>query len=182
MKIPKPKAVNFQLLKDDHPAYSLLAKVREKWHQEISDAHIALAFWKNVKRDRDGIMKLGRIHKASDLQRELVSVDFIILLNETVWTATEFTEKQKKALLDHELCHATISLDKDGGERKDSRGRFIYRMRRHDIEEFRDVVKRHGCYKADLEQFAKIIIKKFDAPLLAKLDEAPAAVEASAPS
>lgn len=35
------------------------------------------------------------------------------------------------------------------------RGRLLWRLRRHDVEEFRDVVTRHGFYKADLALFAK---------------------------
>jgi Putative phage metallopeptidase len=171
--VGKPKSVNLQLLDHDHRAYELLRMVRDKWHQEIDQAKIALAFWKKVKADRDGILKLGRIHHTSELHRELAPWDFVILLNETVWMDPDFGDKQKKALLDHELCHATIATDKAGNARKDERGRLLYRMRRHDIEEFRAVVKRHGCYKADLEEFARILLKKVDAPLLAKLDDEP---------
>lgn len=173
-KTAKPKAINVQLLQPEHAAYEMLRTVRQKWHQEIDQARIALAFWKKVKADRDGILKLGRIHHTSELHREFVEWDFVILLNETVWNSEEFTDKQRKALLDHELCHATVALDKERNVKKDERGRVLYRMRRHDIEEFRAVVKRHGCYKSDLEDFAKILLKKMDAPLLAKLDDAPA--------
>lgn len=176
-KPAKPRATRFTILDDKDKAYELLRWVRGKWHQEIDQAKIALAFLKKVKADRDGIRMLGRIHKASDLQREFVAWDFVILLNEEVWRSEDWTDKQKKALLDHELCHVTVSLDKTDAVRTDDKGRTLYRMRRHDIEEFRVIVRRHGCYKADLEEFAAVLLKKIDAPLIAKMEEKPASAD-----
>lgn len=37
--------------------------------------------------------------------------------------------------------------------------------RKHDIEEFRDVVARHGCYKKDLDNFAEALLEKHANPL-----------------
>ena len=50
--------------------------------------------------------------------------------------------------------HAARKYDDKGEPVIDERGRPVYRMRKHDIEEFADVVARYGCYKADLESFA----------------------------
>jgi hypothetical protein len=54
----------------------------------------------------------------------------------------------------------------------DALGRGIYRVRKHDIEEFHEIIARHGCYKRDLEQFAKVIEKRKQQTL--PLDEPPA--------
>ncbi len=32
----------------------------------------------------------------------------------------------------------------------------VYRLRKHDLEEFRAVVDRHGFYKSDIEEFARV--------------------------
>lgn len=73
------------------------------------------------------------------------------------------------ALLDHELCHAAPSLDDETLDVKyDERGRPVWRVRKHNIEEFTEVVERHGLWKKDLERFAEAIAKKRRMPLLAE--------------
>ena len=101
----------------------------------------------------------------SDLHRELADWDFVILLNQEVWRDQDFTEEKKSALMDHELCHAARSFDSEGNEQRDERGRAVWRTRKHDIEEFQEIVKRHGCYKKDLERFADELLKRRAAPL-----------------
>lgn len=115
-------------------------------------------------------MILGKCIKASDLQRELVAYDFVILLNKEVWESPEFTEEKKRALVDHELCHAAPAEDKDTGEQKtDEKGRPVWRIRKHDIEEFRCIVERHGRYKSDLEAFAEALLKSKQLAMAAKV-------------
>lgn len=86
--------------------------------------------------------------------------DFIILLNQEVWNDKEFGPEKKAALIDHELCHAEVALARDGEPKLDERGRRVWRTRKHDIEEFRAVVQRHGCYKYDLEKFAETLLRR----------------------
>ncbi len=175
-KPPKPKPINFELipLKDgDHEPepYRILAEIRGKFHNDLEQAKIALAWRKSLKADKDGHLMLGKCVKASDLQRELAIYDFLILLNREVWMDMDFTAEKKKALLDHELCHATSVLDKFGMQKYDERGRAIWRVRKHDIEEFREVVQRHGCYKRDLELFARSLLQAPKLPLIEKMEE-----------
>jgi hypothetical protein len=66
---------------------------------------------------------------------------------------------QRTALLDHELCHAAVKLDKHGETTVDARGRVIYRTRKHDLEEFSSIVERHGLWTSDLERFAAALRK-----------------------
>ena len=171
LKLPKPKAINFELIPPmdgmhEPEPYKILREMREKFHPDLSKARIALAWRKKLKRDRDGHLILGKCVKASDLQRELVDWDFVILLNREVWFDDGFKPEKKRALVDHELCHADAARDKDGFPKRDERDRFVWRTRKHDIEEFRDIVKRHGCYKADLEEFAKALLAKRSTPSL----------------
>lgn len=168
----KPKRINYELVPEAQvEPYRLLEQVRRKWHAELVDARIALAWRVRLKADKDGHLLLGRCVKVSDLHREFAEYDFIVVLNREVWDDPEFGKDKKMALLDHELCHAAVVLDKHGDKKVDERGRGVYRMRKHDVEEFRAVVERHGCYKRDLEAFAKALLKKADAPLLAGIPE-----------
>jgi hypothetical protein len=163
--VSKAKTINFELIEEPSQPYKVLDAMR-RFHRDITGARIALAWRLNLAPDKDGHLILGKCVKASDLQRELVDYDFVILLNRKVWEDPDFSDEKRRALMDHELCHAAPSTDKDGAHREDERGRKIYRVRKHDIEEFYAIVARHGCYKRDLEVFADTLMKRRNAPLL----------------
>ncbi len=137
--------------------YQLLEELVFTHHQHLRNARIALAWHLGWKPDADGRVKLGMCKKASDLDRELAAYDFVILLRHLFWTDPQVTDPQRRALLDHELCHADVRLNKYGEPLTDERGRTVYRTRRHDIEEFSEVVERNGLWKRDLEDFAAAI-------------------------
>lgn len=161
----KAKKINFELIENESSEpYQILRQMR-KHHAEIAEAVIKMAWRTNLKADKDGHLVLGKCVKISDLHKEVVECDFIVLLNREVWEDPAFTTDKKKALVDHELCHAAVSADEDG-EKYDERGRKVWRTRKHDIEEFHAIVKRHGCYKRDLEVFAEALLKKRSTPLL----------------
>lgn len=165
-KAKKLKSVNFKLIEppkegEKSEPYELLAEVRREWHKDTAEAKIALAWRTQLKPDTDGRLMVGRCCRASELQRELIAWDFVILLNAEAWSEKEFTRERKLALLDHEMCHVAQALDKKTGkQRYDERIRPIWRTRGHDIEEFRAVVARHGTYKRDLERFAEALLKQ----------------------
>ena len=154
----KGKKVRVELIPPKHPAYVMMAKIRKRYHYSTRKAKIALMWRIAYRPDRDGHLVLGKCKKASDFQRELAEYDFVILLNKEVWNDKKFGERRQRALLDHELCHAA-RLERHGKSVKDERGRYCWRMRDHEIEEFREIVERHGLYKADLERFAEAILK-----------------------
>ena len=160
-KRSKPKTVSYELLTRDsvigHPMYALLDELITKYHQDLRDARIALAWCTSWKPDVDGRVTLGKCRRASDLDRELAAFDFIILLRRAFWQHPQVTDTQRTALLDHELCHGALKFDATGEPVEDARGRKVYRVCKHDIEEFTVIVARHGCYKADLEAFAKAL-------------------------
>lgn len=144
--------------------YRILDDVVSKHHSSLSDAAIAVAWRKDTKPDKDGKIVLGRCVKVTGLMRELIAFDFVIVLNREYWAL--FSVEQKTALIGHECCHAEVDYDNETGEVKlDERGRKCYRLRKHDIEEFTEIVQRHGCYKKDLELFAKAMQRKAKAPL-----------------
>lgn len=180
MKQAKPRAVNFELIaekidgKTSEP-YRILAEMM-KFHLELEYAKIALAWRKKLKRDRDGLLMLGKCIKISQREKSLHVLsrfDFVILLNREIWMDADFTVDKKRALVDHELCHAMPLLDKQLEPVYDVDGHHLYRTRKHDIEEFRCIVERHGCYKKDLEAFAESLLKKRETPILAGLTEKP---------
>ena len=159
-KEEKLKSVRVVLIEEGKSPYVILEKMRRRYHPELRKARIALAWRLSNKPDKDGHIVLGKCHKASDLQRELAQYDYVILLNKEAWNNEKFDKKKKYALMDHEMCHARPLLDKGGKIRKDERGRYCWRMRDHDIEEFHEIVDRHGIWKRDLEIFAEKLLKR----------------------
>lgn len=157
----KPKKINVSVMDPTSEPYKILHSVLDKHHDDIRTARvqIALAWRYRLKSDPDGILVLGKCIKITDLHKEFMDYDFIIILNYEAWQS--FSLAQKEALIDHELCHASIAVDEETGENKvDERGRTVFRIRKHNIEEFREIIERHGCYKDDLKKFAEAILKE----------------------
>jgi Putative phage metallopeptidase len=155
------KYQKYEVIETGTEPYNVLTEARELWHTDLDAAAIALAWEGKVKMDIDGHVRLGKCVKVTDLYREFAEFNFIIVLNREVWGDEQFTAEKKLALMDHELCHAAPAYDEDTGKQKvDAANRLVWRVRRHDIEEFRSVVAHHGCYKADLEKFAKTLLQK----------------------
>lgn len=169
VKEKKRKRVTVRLLKREHAGevtepYRIMEQLLEKNHGHLSDASIAIAWRLGWRPDVDGHVRLGQCRKRGDLDRELDGFDFVILLNEEYWKG--LNDDQKRAIIDHELCHAQIVRDADGEAKRDDRGRLVCRIRKHDVEEFRDIVERHGLYTADLAEIAQAAINDAQRPLL----------------
>jgi len=160
---PKPKRTNYEFIDPTgvvgHPIYSLLSELVTAHHEELASAKIALAWCTSWNPDADGRVTLGKCKRASDLDRELAAFDFIILLRRSFWLDQRVSDAQRAALLDHELQHAAVKLDKHGDPARDSRDRVIYRTRKHDLEEFSCIVERHGTWTSDIERFAAALRK-----------------------
>lgn len=152
-----PKKVAYTLLsRAEHPSeYKLVDTLVKAHHSELKDARVALAWCTSWRADVDGRAKLGQCRRATELDRELMAYDFVILLQKDFWTNVTVSNEQRTALVDHELCHASVKLDPYTHEPiEDERGRVVYRLRKHDLEEFDEIAERHGCWKRDLERFA----------------------------
>lgn len=165
------KKVNVKLVGREHAGrvlavYEIMESLVKKHHTHLADAKIAIAWRYGWKANTDGRVTLGQAKKGSDLDRELHGYDFVILLNHEAVNGGTLKQPQLKALLDHQLCHCEISKDQNGEPKIDENGRTVYRIRKHDIEEFREVVARHGLWMGDLEEFAAAIKEKEDRPLL----------------
>lgn len=162
----EPKKVNVVLIEESSKWYKEMRKLIKENHPHLTDAKIALFWQHGWAEDADGKLVLGRASKANDLNRALHEHDFAIELNHEVFNSSNWTIEQARALIDHELTHCEVKRDSDGAIVTDEQGRTVYRIRKHDIEEFRDVVARHGLYKGDLEKFAESIREDERRPLL----------------
>lgn len=153
-KPKKPKKISFRLHdRTPSPApsdpYAVLDRAVAAWHPHLAAAKVVIA-WKDFTPDKDGHVVLGKAKKAADLDRHMHDVDFVIFLNEEAWVG-ELNDAQRLALIDHECAHCGVDVDENGDPRLDDSGRVVYRMRKHDLEEFHAVVRRHGTWLRDIE-------------------------------
>lgn len=159
------KKVNYQLidkyevnqLKFTEP-YQLLGELVASHHRRLENLTVVLAWRLNVQPSRDGKIELAKPKRASDLDRVLHDggADFIVLLNKDAWET--LLPDQRLAVLDHELTH--LEVERDGaGYKEDENGRAVTRIRKHDLEEFVEVVERHGCYLKDLEDLVEASLR-----------------------
>jgi len=175
-KVKKRKKVTVRIISEKHNGevtepHRLLAETRKNFHAHLEAAKIGLAWRMGWKSDTDGHMTMGQCRKSSDLDREMYKgFDFVILLNEEAWP--RLNEKQKRALIDHELCHAAITMDADGNPKFNDRDRLCCRVKKHDIDEFKCIVERHGLYTQDLEDIARAAINDAKRPLLKEAEKA----------
>ena len=119
---------------------ALAQEVIELYHPELTHGACAIGFiMRSGPPAKSGGREVwGKCKKVGDELQPYIpdELDFVIILSEDAWA--ELGEDQKRALLDHELCH--IQLDDKGN----------WKMRGHDFEEFVEVVHRWGAWRIDL--------------------------------
>ena len=106
-----------------------------------------------------GSLVYGKARKVTGLSAFLVGLEhadrvetgelvefFVIEVAHEPWQS--LTDRQKQALVDHELCHLDVELTDKGETKLVTRG--------HDLEEFNEVVKRHGLWRPTVVEFAEV--------------------------
>jgi hypothetical protein len=154
----------------------------QQHHAHLREATILFIFT-DQKRKRCDRVRLGSAGKLTALQRFLSSgmdsvelgADFVILIDSNLWPLLSATART--ALVDHELCHAAVFVKDDSDkpavwrrlakdESKDDFDEWRYGMRGHDIEEFGEVLYRHGFWKPEAPEraFGEIVALQLKLP------------------
>lgn len=139
----------------------IAADLIPKYHEHLRLVRIEYVFAQGALKSK-GKELLGRAKKKSGLDAFLAMQEsqdeaqpfFVIEISKPAWDLLD--KKQKRALVGHELCHCLWDVDKG-----------IY-MRTHDVEEFSEIIKRHGLWQPDVELFATIAakhVKQMELPL-----------------
>lgn len=147
------------------PMYETSKEVRAVAEQLISSNHPKLAGLKIEYLFRDeaavsnGKVTVAMACRVDDRNWALTRTDFIIEVAKDVWDSAE--PRFREAVLDHELCHIGLNCDENGAVKKDAKtNRAKGYIRKHDMEEFEDVVVRHGSYRKDLRSFIEAYAKR----------------------
>jgi hypothetical protein len=164
---------------DSQLPYLMMDSLIANYHDDLVGANIAIGYSYGWRPSRDGKVILGMAKVCGAFEKQLHGFDLEILLNYDFWHHPDTRDEQRKALMDHELSHPRPIMDEDLAIPKvDENGRTCYYLRKHDIEDFADVVRRNGIWKADLEGIAGIMATAWEENQRRKQERAAAALEA----
>jgi DNA segregation ATPase FtsK/SpoIIIE-like protein len=121
---------------------SLAEELIGKYHPNLDEARIAFVF-QDEATETNGRIILGTTTKVSPKMQPFMEYDFLIVIAEDRWIAS--SRQAHEALIDHELCHC-------GGDSLNG-----WKLRHHDVEEFFEVIERHGAWKSDLFKLQNIM-------------------------
>lgn len=115
---------------------SVCREMLEAYHPHLDGVRLAIVKKDKASKHRGKVVG-ACVGKPSKKMKPLLEAEyhFVMVVAEDVWE--ELDGKQKRALMDHELCHCGFDSD---GEAE---------LRPHDLEEFAVVLARHGCWRGD---------------------------------
>lgn len=116
----------------DEEVIDMAQEIIEEHHTDLKGARIG--FIMRAEAPLAGLRKvMGDVRKVSAVEKVFVPYDFIIWLSDDIWRT--LAGSQKKALLDHELCHCSWDM-----------ATRTAKIRPHDLEEFSIILRRHGYW------------------------------------
>jgi hypothetical protein len=163
----------------DQGLANLAADIIRKDRPQLSVLAIAFVF-RDEAPVSDGKVKAGMCVRIDDRNWTLHKQDFLIEIAKDIWD--QANPQFQRALMDHELGHCGIRYDDETGAPAidENTGRIKTYCRQHDIEEFADVLQRHGDYHEGLRTFIAAFAKhRIDAKAKKKTEAAEAAAEAA---
>ena len=115
-----------------------------QYHPHLERKTLIFLFKKNMKCNGTAQVCSKQIKAILNIYN--ADADFIICLNWQVWN--QLSDRQKRALLDHELEHCKY----------DEAGKPV--MVEHDLEEFTAIVERHGLWTPGLQKMEQTMRRK----------------------
>jgi hypothetical protein len=156
-KVPYHYLANTQGTTPDQLPYMMIRAIIAGNLPDLVDVEIAVAYHNNMNADADGKVDLGKVQLLSDPARQICQKDAIIIINETWWVHHTTSDEMRKAMIHHQLMHIGVRKDDSGEVKKDEKGRVRLYTRKHNIEEFREVIQEHGLYVDDLAVTCRIM-------------------------
>ncbi len=155
----------------DESIHRLMQKTMDEFHPGLRDAQVTVdCVMAHAKRDAEGqplgpALKLhgvpahaiAKILKLKD--RAMGRADGEITIDGDRWDT--WTAAQQKALLDHELEHFQLKLDREGGVVRDDLDRPSLKMKHHDWDFgwFTSIAQRHGPASFECQQAEQVFQK-----------------------
>jgi hypothetical protein len=129
-------------------------EIMELHYPNLRDAGLDIAYmWRTEAMALgEGRVAAGQCVHVADREFAIHGHDFLIIMARDVWN--DASEEFRRAVVDHELSHVGIRYDEDGGiEYDEDTNRAKTFCRRHEVEEFSEVLERHGAYHSSLVRF-----------------------------
>lgn len=126
----------------DEVLLEIATYVIERYHPKLRGANFGFAFRSEAATSR-GKRILAAVSKVSATVKIHVDFDYLIWVAKDAWD--HMTHEKRAALLDHEFCHCVQNDN------------FEWTMRDHDIQEFVEIIERHGLWTNDLHRMAEAV-------------------------
>lgn len=145
-----------------------------QYHQHLIDFQVKLRYLFVNKTPKSGGKEVwGTCRKVSGINAYLEGGEsdepfFVITISKDVWDI--LPPDKRIALVDHELCHAAAEV-KQAKEEADVSGQEVdnqietdhpvkLSINPHDLEEFSCIVRRHGLWREEIEEFVSAALNK----------------------
>ena len=115
------------------------------YHAELVTARIMYCFSSDCW-TKNGREVWGKVQKFSGFNEWVVEKDFVVMVALEKWD--DLTEPQRTALVDHLLSSCT-------GEEDDDTGEYKWKVLDPEVQEFTDVLFRHGAWNESLRDFVR---------------------------
>lgn len=167
--MPKKEKTRF----DPAPEVKAIAEsLIPKYHQHIIDFNVDVRYYFVSKTPKyKGKEVWGSCRKISNLNARLATDNpdgepfFVITISQDVWDL--LPHDKRVALVDHELCHAMAMVkqaddeaDADVDSEIEQDNPVTLSVKPHDLEEFACIVRRHGLWREDIEEFVEAALAK----------------------
>lgn len=142
----------------------------EKYHQHLIDYNVKIRYvFVDKTPTSKGKEVWGTCRKVSGLNAYLEggSPDgdsfFVITISKEIWNV--LPDDKRLALVDHELCHAWAEVkqkeedEENQEEQIESENPVKISIKPHDLEEFSCIVRRHGLWREDIQDFVEAALK-----------------------
>lgn len=130
---------------------SLAEGLIPNYHSELATARILYVFVDKASK-KGGKELLGKAQKVGGIWEYYAEKDFVITVPLDKWAQLE--DAQRTALVDSLLERCT-------GEEDEKTGEIKWLVREPDVQEFSNILERHGAWHSDLERFV-VVAKDVD--------------------
>lgn len=144
----RPRAVNYTKVTESpthtHPMREMIDNLIANHYPDLADVDIAMLWRHNVKPNTDGHIELCGLTIESDKERALHEHEVSVWMNKQFWDDANTRDEDRILVLDNKLCSLRLNYDRNDDPRVDAEGRPLLRIAKPDLNEFRDVVRRHN--------------------------------------
>lgn len=128
----------------------LVEEIVGLYHPRLANSGIAVLMQDKATK-KNGKVVLGKAEKFPEKFLPFtqgIHYDFLVTFADDEWQNLDM--HQRRALVDHELCH--LEYDEN----------LAATLRAHDVEEFVEIIERYGLWQPDIRRMANAIQGQFD--------------------